>query len=157
MRIPKIPGQVKIELRDGSWITGSVFLSPHTELHHGPEQIHDILHRTENYFPVLLEGGGVRMVQRKAIIQLRLGRKEGEREVDPAGILDKVGVFHPVRVALCTGETLVGEFPIFPGVANDIRVLDWLNLKAAFVPLVTAEMMIYIAHSQILWAEEIKS
>jgi hypothetical protein len=155
VRVPKIPGQVKIELRDGTWLTGSVFLSPLTELHHGPEQIHDLLRGEDDYIPIRLESGGaIRMVPRSAMLQIRLERKAGERELDPAGILDKVGKFHRVRVGLRTGETLDGEFPVLPDHAHDIRVLDWLNLKIGFVPLVTPEMMIYIAHRAIMWVEE---
>jgi hypothetical protein len=156
IRVPKIPGQVKIELRDGTWLTGAVFLSPVTELHQGPEQIHDLLHRREDYIPMRLESGNVRMVPRQAMLQLRIGRKAGERELDPAGILEKVGKFHRVRVGLRTGETLEGEFPILPDHAHDIRVLDWLNLKIGFVPLVTSEMMIYVSHRAIMWVEEIR-
>lgn len=156
LMVPKIAGVVKIELVDGRWITGQLFLARFSEKHQGPEQVSDLLHQEGNFLPLRDETGEVRLLAKSSIIQLRMPRADGVKELDPAGLLGTVGKMHKARVALRTGEVLEGEFPVLPERARDIRLLDWLNAGAGCVPLLTAEMLVYLSQTAILWIEEME-
>lgn len=143
-----------MELVTGEWLDGKVFLSLSSEHHQGPEQIIDLLRRDESFIPFRLNTGAMRMIERLTVVQIQMPRESGIHELDPAGLLEKTGKLQPAVLALRIGEKIAGDLPIFPENLQNVRVLDWLNEQGDFIPILTAEKLIYVARSAILWAEE---
>ncbi len=154
LRVPKIAVNVSVELHNREVWEGRLFLTTISERHHGPEQVMDLLQQRELYLPIQLKDGPFRMIQKATIVRLKVDRKLGLAELDPAGILETASILHRVKIRLVTGEDLLGDFPIWPDQSRDMRLLDWINAQPGFLPLLQPDAVVYIAHASVAWLEE---
>jgi len=154
LRIAKVPQEVRIKLRDGSWLPSNIFLDRYTERNQGPEHVLDLLNDQEPYLPVRLEEDKVRLVRKKAIIMVEMPQEDGMREIDPDGSLSPQIRFVKAMISMASGESHTGLLPVEAPRVSGHRVSDWLNQKNRFFPFITRKEVLYIPHRAVIWIDE---
>ena len=143
LRVPKIATQISLELNTGTWIEGMIFLTTASPSHPGPEWVYEFLNETDPYFP-LKSSDTTSLIRKASVIQIRITREKGLKELDPQQIFAQLARKVPVSIEIATKEVLTGEFLIIPDSAAP-RLLDWLNSQGTFLPLLTGDHLIYIS------------
>ncbi len=155
LKVPKVGFDVMIELRDGSRMTGRLFLASATQFHAGHERVGELLRGRDTWVPLALSEGGTRLIMKSAIVQIRMMLEQGLQDFDPDGSIKPI--LRPVkaRVTLVTGETIEGRVLVTPDLSRDPRLLDWLNRSQDFLPLATDEQLAYIMPCALCSIEEL--
>jgi hypothetical protein len=119
LKVPKKKVFLAATFVGGGSIRGNVFLSTQSRLHYGDEQVIDLLHSTEQFFPFSLEDSdSVRIVNKHSITALFT--------FEEAGPDDELGKRAKVTVKMTDGRELTGEV-IIDEPQYKSRILDFLN------------------------------
>ena len=154
LKIAKVSQDIRIKLRDGSWLPSTIFLDRYTERNQGPEHVLNLLNDPEPYLPVMLTDDKVRLVRKKAILLVAMPQSDGMSEIDPNGDLSPQIRFVKAMISLVTGESHSGLLPVEAPRVSGHRVSDWLNQKSSFFPFITRREVLYIPHRAVIWIDE---
>lgn len=100
-------------------IRGNIFLSTQSRLHYGEEQVLDLLHSTEQFFPFSPEDSpSVRIVNKHSIMAIFTFEEPGPD--------DELGKREKMTVKMTDGRELIGEV-IIDEPQHKSRILDFLN------------------------------
>jgi len=135
-RIPKEPAKVLICLPPDPPEPRLIFLSSSAEAHAGSETVSDLLLRPKRFLPLVEEGDGVSLIQKKALRWIRIEDPERDewhyferRAGAPAS---------RVRLEFAHGNPLEGlVYAMTP--PGEQRALDVVNLEEGFLHLEAAQ------------------
>ena len=114
---------VEITLVTGEELCGSLFIPPTWRRPSIDFDAPVLLNLPESYFPLLLPGGGTRLIAKGHVVLMR------GSSADADGETDMLGDPAPVAIRCTNGVTVHGELTI-ARVTSNMRVLDYLNRTA---------------------------
>lgn len=121
LKVPKKKVFLTITFMGSESLRGNVFLSSQSRLHYGDEQVIDLLHGKEPFFPFSPEDGSpVRIVNKHNITAIFTFEEPGPD--------DELGKREKVRVKMNNGHELIGEV-IIDEPQYKSRILDFLNAE----------------------------
>lgn len=139
--------RVVARMADGEEITGDIFLQPRVSHHSGPETPLDLLERAEAFFPMAMDDGSVRFLNRAQVAILTCQPIPPEAEIDRLGI----NRFVPMEFSLVDGSVWTGAAGVnLPPTRH--RALDCLNAGSQYLVLWTDEAARYVnrAHMRVV-------
>jgi len=118
LKVPKNKTAIVIYFVGGASLSGSVFLSHHSPLRYGQEQVGDLLNGPEPFFPVESEEtGAIRLIHKRNIVRV------ASRET-PA--TEEMGKKVNISCVLNDGQILTGDL-VIQQPEHKSRVLDFFN------------------------------
>jgi hypothetical protein len=145
IRIPTLPVEVAVRTSRGDSRRVTIFLSRTSSFHEGPETLDEFLNAPRPFLPAQSADGLSYLVGREAVVCVSASSSAPVLSKMPGRVASSI---HFVRLLLEDGTEVEGTMAANLPLAHS-RVSDAFNQADTFVPIESADLVIYVRRSKI--------